>query len=325
VTWNASLPNPLPRADHGGGIDAARACWGGGRAEWIDLSTGINPHPYPIPPLSAADWAALPDDAAEAALREAARRFWSVPEGAAILAAPGTSALIARLPALAKAGTVRIPGPTYNEHARAFAAQGWVLADGPADALVLVNPNNPDGRTWQSEDAESRVVILDESFADLDPATSLIHLAARPGTIVLKGLGKFWGLAGLRLGFAIGDPVLIDRLAALMGPWPVSGPALSIGAAALADTAWAALTRARLSAEATRLDSLLMAAGATPVGGTALFRLVSVPDAAQWRATLARHRIWTRLFPYSPRWLRFGLPASDSDWARLATALGDVG
>ncbi len=313
--------SPTPAADHGGGIDAARARWGGAREDWIDLSTGINPQPYPLPAIDPSAWTALPDAEAQQAMHEAARRCWAVPDGAAIIAAPGTSALIARLPALAEAGTVRIPGPTYNEHARAFAGQGWKVSDLGTDALVLVNPNNPDGRTWRFADATAPLSVLDESFADLDPSISMIELAARPGVVVLKGLGKFWGLAGVRLGFAIGDPALIDRLARLLGPWPVSGPALAIGTAALADTAWASMTRARLALDAERLDRLLTGAGARNVGGTTLYRLVSVADAVAWQDHLAKHHIWTRRFPYSQTWLRLGLPATESAWARLSSAL----
>ncbi len=311
-------------ADHGGGIDAARARFGGARTDWIDLSTGINPIGYPLPVIPSDAWAALPDRAAEAALVAAARAFWGVPEGAAIMAAPGTSALIARIPALGAPGRVRIPGPTYNEHARAFAAQGWTVVDGAGDALVLVQPNNPDGRIWAAGDATGALMVIDESFADVAPAVSLVALAARPGVVVLKGLGKFWGLAGLRLGFAIGDPVLLARLTALLGPWPVSGPALLIGAAALSDAGWAAAARSRLAQDAARLDAILTAAGARIAGGTTLFRLAEVADAVRWQDVLARHRVWTRVFPYSAHWLRLGLPGTNAAWARLEAALRDV-
>ena len=310
--------------DHGGGIDAACARWGGPRAGWIDLSTGINPVAYPRPALPPEAWTTLPDAAATEALLTAARRFWSVPQDAAILAAPGTSALIARLPALARPARVRIPGPTYNEHARAFTAQGWALTDDAPDALVLVHPNNPDGRLWSETDVTAPLTILDESFADTCPAASLIGLAARPGVLVLKGIGKFWGLAGLRLGFAIGDPALIERLSTLLGPWPVSGPALQIGTTALSDPDWAAAARLRLTRDAARLDSLLASRGSSLVGGTSLFRLHAVPDATLWQDTLARHHIWTRRFPYSPTWLRFGLPGTPAAWERLEAALKDI-
>ena len=315
------------RPDHGGGLDAAVIRFGGERSDWIDLSTGINPQPYPMPMLSPGAWTALPDEGAEAALCQAARRCWMVPDGAAVLAAPGASALIARIPWLAPAGRVTIPGPTYNEHARAFALAGWqVEPSGPAIAKVVVNPNNPDGRQWSAAEAfdglaRGGVLVVDESFADTCPAASLIELAARPGVIVLKSFGKFWGLAGLRLGFAIGDPALITRLGEMLGPWPVSGPALSVGAQALSDAEWARTSRARLSAYANRLDRLMAAKGATPLGGTDLFRLYDTTAAADWQMRLASARIWTRVFPYSTGWLRLGLPGTPVSWARLEAAL----
>ena len=322
-----NLDAPQPQrgpVDHGGGLDDARGRFGGARADWIDLSTGINPVPFALPDLPAECWTALPDRGALADLLEAARRFWQVPDGAALVAAPGTSALIAQLPGIVPAGRVHIPGPTYNEHARACAAHGWNQTGDAAEALVLVNPNNPDGRVWQGTEAGAGFVVIDESFADVAPAVTLVRLATRPGTVVLKGLGKFWGLAGLRLGFAIGDPVLIRRLSVRLGPWAVSGPALAVGTAALRDHAWAAATRMRLARDAARLDALLTAAGAGIVGGTDLFRLVRLSNPGIWHRVLARRQIWTRIFPYSNDWLRFGLPGSEADWDRLAKALEDL-
>ncbi|MDK3072070.1 pyridoxal phosphate-dependent class II aminotransferase [Sedimentitalea sp. JM2-8] len=313
--------NTSSERDHGGGLDAAMARHGGTRAGWIDLSTGINPVPYPLPDLSGSDWTALPDRNAHAALVTAARRFWRVPDGAAILPAPGASALIARLPALLPPGRVGITPPTYNEHAAAFAASGWAIKDGgQADARVLVHPNNPDGRLWTPKDADADLTIIDESFCDVMPEASLIQLAGQPGRLVLKSFGKFWGLAGLRLGFAIARQDTIGRLADMLGPWPVSGPALRIGAAALSDTAWADRTRTRLRDDAARLDAMITAAGAAPAGGTDLFRLYRVDDAARWQDRLAQRHIWSRRFPYSSTLLRLGLPGPNG-WIRLRDAL----
>ena len=306
--------------DHGGGVDAAAGRFGGARADWIDLSTGINPVPYPVGAVPLDSWTALPDRAAYAALIAAARRFWDVPEAAAVLAAPGASALIARIPALAPAARVDIPQPTYNEHAAAFAAHGWQVGDRPGAARVIVHPNNPTGRWYGSDDLTAPLMVIDESFADIAPARSLVAHAVEPGRIVLKSFGKFWGLAGLRLGFAIGPADLIARLEALMGPWAVSGPALHIGAAALDDTDWAQAARARLGRDAARLDGLMTAAGARVAGGTTLFRLYEVEDAAAWQTRLARRHIWTRIFPYSRSYLRLGLPGP-GDWDRLEAAL----
>ncbi len=313
--------NKVPR-DHGGGLDRAIAAHGGKRSEWLDLSTGINPEPYPLPDLPPDCWQALPDTAAQEALVAAARSFWDVPEGAAILAAPGASALIARIPALMPAGAVRIDHPTYNEHAAAFERHGWRIGTGEGAARVVVNPNNPTGAFWDgADDATRALLVIDESFCDLAPERSLIRMAARPGVIVLKSFGKFWGLGGLRLGFAIGDRELTEALGESLGPWPVSGPALMIGNAALSDQAWADATRARLAADAARMDRLIGARGGKVIGGTDLFRLYEVGDAAAWQKRLARARIWSRIFPYSRRWLRLGLPPGEEGWRRLEAAL----
>jgi cobalamin biosynthetic protein CobC len=308
--------------DHGGNLDAAIARFGGSRSSWLDLSTGINPQAYPLPPISDAAWTALPDVAARDALIGAARRFWSVPDSAGVLPVAGASAAIAHIPLLAAKGRVAIPGPTYNEHAASFAAAGWQVVDGlPHEASVHVHPNNPDGRVWTADDCTGALRVIDESFCDIAPDVSLMDEASKAGTLILKSFGKFWGLAGVRLGFVIGDPVLLDRLAGMLGPWAVAGPALEIGTAALRDTTWAAETRTRLSQDSARLDALLLARGAKPVGGTPLFRLYDVDDATQWQDRLARHHIWSRIFPYNPRWLRLGLPPGDG-WPQLERALG---
>ena len=216
---------------------------------------------------------------------------------------------------------MRIPGPTYNEHAASFAESGWeVVEKGDTDAAVHVHPNNPNGRLWSKTQTTAPLSIIDESFCDITPDATLIAQATTPGTLILKSFGKFWGLAGLRLGFVVGDPALVAELRQMLGPWPVSGPALHIGAAALRDTDWADATRTRLATEADRLDTLMTGAGAQIVGGTPLFRLYEVDDAQAWQVRLAEHHIWTRVFPYNPRWLRLGLPAPDG-WARLEQAL----
>ncbi|HEU0223537.1 MAG TPA: aminotransferase class I/II-fold pyridoxal phosphate-dependent enzyme [Paracoccaceae bacterium] len=305
--------------DHGGGIDAAAARWGGRPEGWLDLSTGINPLPYPLPPLAPEAWTRLPDRAAVEALESAARRFWQVPESHGIVAAPGASALIQILPRLAPPGIADIPGPTYNEHEAAFRAAAWRIGTAGAIARVLVNPNNPDGRTWESSDLlpPPGLTIVDESFADASLGAALAH----GSQITLKSFGKFWGLAGLRLGFAIAPRPLAQALAELLGPWPVSGPALAIGSAALADLPWAECTRARLARDAARLDALVLARGARLAGGTPLFRLYEIPAAPAWFENLARAHILVRRFPWSETLLRFGLPGPEAAWTRLAAAL----
>ena len=321
--------------DHGGDLDQARAAFGGG--DWIDLSTGINRLPYPLPDLPARAWTALPTAAETAALEAAAAAAY----GAAgpVVALAGAQAAIQLVPRLDPPGRAAVLAPSYNEHAAALAAQGWAVtpAAGPedmagADLAVIVNPNNPDGRRWPPEALAAlagRVgrLIVDESFADVDPALSLVpHLhALGERALVLRSFGKFYGLAGLRLGFALAGPAAAARLRALAGPWAVGGPAIAVGAAALTDRDWQAATAVRLHEDAARLAAMLAAAGWPAVGATALFVTVETGDARAAQARLARARIWTRAFPYSAGWLRLGLPGDAAEWARLAAALTGEG
>ncbi|WP_338549207.1 threonine-phosphate decarboxylase [Roseovarius phycicola] len=329
-----------PARDHGGGLDAAIERYGGTRLDWVDLSTGINPVPYPVGDIGPEAWTALPDQAAMNRLLKAARSFWNVPDDAEIVAANGASAIIAKVPYLANhVGGAYIPGPTYNEHAAAVEACGhsWVTDD-PDDAYlhVYVHPNNPTGRMWDANRMGGRpLTVIDESFCDMTPGESHIGLTEGPGILVLKSFGKFWGLAGLRLGFAIGAPETlfpVDRyklplqtekkmpIASLvdhLGPWAVSGPAMEIGAKALSDHDWVEKTRARLAKDAKRLDALV---DWPLVGGTDLFRTYEVPDAIEMQDRLAKGRVWSRIFPYSKTWLRLGLPAPHQ-WDQLEAAL----
>lgn len=307
--------------DHGGALDAARARWGGARSDWIDLSTGINPVPYPLPRLPLSDWTALPDAGATTALEQAARAFWNVPDNADILAAPGASCLIAALPRCLPGKTVQIRPDTYNEHAAAFRAAGWAVTADASETCVLVHPNNPTGAFCAPPD--SPMAVIDESFCDTDPACSMVS-GAGPNRVILKSFGKFWGLAGLRLGFAIGAPALIAKLSGQIGPWPVSGPALTIATDALRNLDWATETRLRLTNDAIRLDTLMARTGAKATGTCPLFRLYTLPDAATLHRHFAEHQILTRIFPYNPKWLRLGLPHPDQ-WERVEQACGTVG
>ena len=317
---------------HGGDIGAARATYPDAPSPWLDLSTGINPVPYPIPSIAPSAWTALPDAAATRALEAAAARAYGAkPEQ--VTGAPGTEALINGLPRLHPARRVGILGFTYADHARAWCATKARVETvervedlAGFDVAVVVNPNNPDGRLVAAADLAALaervgLLVIDEAFADaVSPAWSLARAVPR-NAVVLRSFGKFYGLAGLRLGFAIAGPAWTARLRDALGPWAVSGPALAIGTRALADDVWAEATRARLDRDAARLDALLTTRGAVILGGTSLFRLAEVPDAARLFDALARRGILTRPFSERSTWLRFGLPAEESEWSRLAEAL----
>src|SRR3974390_1260433 len=258
---------------HGGDLGEAIAQFGGAPDSWLDLSTGINPWPYPVPELPARSWQRLPERAAERSLIEAARAAYHVPAGVDIAIAAGTQALIQMLPYVMTGGAVAVAGPTYAEHAAAFARAGRKglpvgLNDLPPGVThaVIVNPNNPDGRitsldviTWAARELGrfGGALIVDEAFADVAPECSAIELCREYPIVVLRSFGKFFGLAGLRLGFAIARSDLAAEIADVLGPWPVSGPALAIGRTALCDQSWIAATRARLASQADKHDAVL--------------------------------------------------------------------
>lgn len=318
---------------HGGDLATARALFPDAPEPWIDLSTGINPIPYPLPALPLSLWTRLPGADDEAALIAAARGAYRVPAHAGIVAAPGTQILIESLPRLAPAGPVAILGPTYAEHGHAWRKAGYAVtetmaAPDEAATIVVVNPNNPDGRVLPRAELASRaahcaarggLLVVDEAFADFTPETSIVpDLPAN--TIALRSFGKTYGLAGLRLGFAIGAPEPMAKLKTALGPWSVAGPALHVGAQALSDVDWLAETGRERARDAERLDALLMPHGRI-LGGTTLFRLLETASAPRLFARLGRHGIYVRRFQNAPDRLRFGLPGDEASWARLRQAL----
>lgn len=309
---------------HGGRLAAARAAFPGAPQPWIDLSTGINPRPYPAPRAPSTERARLPDPEALRALEmAAARAFGARPERVA--AVPGSEAAIRLLPELLAVRRVAVAPLAYGGHAGSWRDAGALVTVSPedAEAWVVLNPNNPDGRITPPDmlmsSADRRWTIVDEAFVETAPELSL---AARAGDrlVVLRSFGKFYGLPGLRLGFMIADESLIARLKIRLGDWPVSADAITAGLAAYGDATWADRTRARLARDAARLDRLLQQAGLSVVGGASLFRLARSREARAIFLRLAQAGILCRPFD-DPQLLRFGIPARPADWDRLDAAL----
>ncbi len=339
MTAHSAIGAP-PVVAHGGRLDAARRLHPNAPQPWIDLSTGVNPRAYPLPPLADEAFTRLPDDDAFAALDSAARRAYGAPAGADVVPGGGAQAFIQMLPRVFPAERVAILGFTYAEHAACWAAAGaqvdtveslHALTD--ADVAVIVAPNNPDGRVVGPQDILSaatqmsqrgRLLIVDESFVDFTPEASVARFAHHDGLIVLRSFGKAYGLPGLRLGFALCSRARGAKLRAALGPWAVSGPALAIGAHALANDVWRANAARACAGDAARLDALLAQAGFLIMGGTTLFRLAAHPQSSRCFAHLAARGILTRTFAEKSDWLRFGLPPNEPAWARLAAALESV-
>ncbi|MBX4953464.1 pyridoxal phosphate-dependent class II aminotransferase [Rhizobium binae] len=344
--------------DHGGGVTAAAAAFGGRPKNWLDLSTGINPCPVALPEIPTRAWHRLPDSYLVDAARRAARDYYDSGE---ILPLPvaGTQSVIQLLPRLLRQRSqfamtddkvavtddkvavtddkVAVVSPTYGEYARAFASAGFAVdavddiaaIGGQHRLAVVVNPNNPDGRVWPAEalaalhdrmKSANGLLVVDEAFGDTDPALSLAARAQElPNLIIFRSFGKFFGLAGLRLGFAIAPEDILARFEDWLGPWAVSGPALSLAASLLRSDV--AAIRRCLDDRSAALQAALSAAGLRIKGGTALFTLVADIRASDIYTHLCRHHILVRKFDYAPDWLRFGLtpdPAADN---RLSAAL----
>jgi cobalamin biosynthetic protein CobC len=320
---------------HGGGLAAAAAQYGGRIENWLDLSTGINPCPPDLPEIPMRAWHRLPDKEREMAAREAARFFYDSGDRLP-LPVPGTQSVIQLLPRLVHpGGRVAVLTPTYGEYARAFMAAGLAVDPigdlseiGPEHRLVVVvNPNNPDGRLFgraelvalaDELDRRGSLLVVDEAFGDMDPNHSL---AAEPNSnlIILRSFGKFFGLAGLRLGFVIADDSITGRFADWLGPWAVSGPALVLAEQLMAsDTS---VIRDRIHERSQALGRVLSEGGLKVRGGTELFRLVEEPFANALHAHLCSQHILTRKFDYRHDWLRFGLASDEAGDARLLAAL----
>lgn len=318
--------------EHGGNLrDAARLY---GRDDWVDLSTGINPHAYPVPALPPDAWHRLPEP--DPALLAAACAYYGAP---VVLPVAGTQAAIQALPRLRAPSRVTVSSPSYAEHAHAWNKHGHTLhlaaydelafAVDDSDVVVVVNPNNPTGATVRPEhllDWAARLgarggwLVVDEAFGDTDPELSVAAHAGRPGLVVLRSVGKFFGLAGLRLGFVGADAATLAALADLLGPWAVSGPAQTVALQALRDTDWQRSTFDRLQASGLRMRGLLETRG-IQASGTPLFHWWPEARPEPFHAHMARHGIWCRLFREAGRGIRIGLPPDEAAWQRLENAL----
>lgn len=332
------IGTPLDKVIHGGNLHEAAQRYGIPYAQWLDLSTGINPHGYPVPPVPADAWRRLPDEGDGFAA--CAAHYYGAPDAAHVLPVAGSQAAIRALPSLLPRARVGVAPLTYSEYAPAFERAGHQVV--PLDAswdtlpeslihVVVVNPNNPTAEhlstgkllQWHAQlRARGGTLLVDEAFADTMPSASLAANTHRDGLIVLRSPGKFFGLAGVRAGFVLGAPALLYALRHRLGAWTVSGPARHAVKAAFEDPLWQQQMRTRLDAESARLVSLLHAQGFA-TRSTPLFAWTDDARAAALHEALAQRGVWTRLFTASGS-VRFGLPASEAEWTRFEESLREA-
>lgn len=315
---------------HGGKLRVAAARYNIPLEQWLDLSTGINPNGWPVPAIPAEVWSRLPEE--HDGLEQAAHDYYGAAD---LLPVAGSQAAIQALPQLRASSRVAVLNPAYAEHAHAWQRAGHSViavtvdkissAIAESDVVVLINPNNPTGARFHREQllhwheqlaARGGWLVVDEAFMDCTPNQSLCHYASAAGLIVLRSLGKFFGLAGARIGFVCAEPPLLTQLHALLGPWSINAPARYIATLALQDHHWQTAIRKQLHMDAARLHALLAQHDLMPSGSCALFQWICTPLAEALHDQLSRQGILTRLFT-EPASIRFGLPKDETAWQRL--------
>ncbi len=324
--------------EHGGNLFKASQKYNIKQQDWLDLSTGINPNGWPVPAsLPAKIWSHLPIE--NDGLLEAAQIYYDCGD---LLAVAGSQAAIQALPRLRRHSRVGILAPAYAEYSHAWRQAGHTVIEldsstidsalAELDVLVIINPNNPTAQffspsqllAWHSQlSKRDGWLIVDEAFMDTTPEYSLIDKQPQQGLIILRSIGKFFGLAGLRVGFVFATPNLLAELAELLGPWPVAQASRYLTQLALSDTKWQEQQRQVLLQSSQRLNTLLTSCNLPPEGNCVLFQWVCTNKAEKWHEQLAHHGIFTRLFT-APLSLRFGLPSNEKEWQRLAQALENI-
>lgn len=322
--------------EHGGRLRGAVLKYGIDEADWLDLSSGISPWSWPVPAIPEAAWARLPET--EDGLEAAARRYYGAMD---VLPVAGSQAAIQTLPRLRQTGKVGVLSPCYAEHAEAWRSNGFLVREvleheverfiDLIDVLVVVNPNNPTGLSlpperlleWHARLAQrGGWLVVDEAFMDNTPELSLAAYTQRSGLIVLRSFGKFFGLAGVRLGFVLAESRFLKVMARQIGPWSVSGPTRILGQACLNDVAGHQHQRLRTEQAGQRLVEVLDRHGFAPMGGCALFQWLITPLAEDVYEFCAQRGVLLRLFTHNSS-LRFGLPRDEADWQRLEQVLSE--
>lgn len=329
---------------HGGRLAQAINQYAIPRTQWLDLSSGVSPWHYPVADIDSSYWNRLPEE--EDGLEQTARQYYGCNS---LLAVAGSQAAIQQLPFIYKAqqqqqqkqqeqrGIAGLPLVGYKEHQKAWQKAGFRIehyhntptAEQLArwQILVVINPNNPTAKLFSQQQLlnfkaqlDGGLLVVDEAFADIDESQSVTHLCPMVNVVVLRSIGKFFGLAGVRVGFVLAQSQWLEALAIELGPWTIAGPSRQLCQQALMDKTWQQQQRLRLLASSQRLQQVLQPYSSTAVAGTGLFQTLTLTQAATWHHLLCQQGIFTRLTDERDA-LRFGLPANEQQWQRLTQAL----
>jgi len=328
---------PGKMLDHGGKLFNASQKFSIPVNEWLDLSTGINSESWPIGKIPASLFCRLPEE--DDSLLPAAQSYYGVTN---CLPIAGSQTAIQHLPHMRPSCNVAVISPGYEEHAFCWHYAGHkvylisseeiesILSN--IDVLVIINPNNPTTERFSENQLchwydqlhkKKGWLIVDEAFMDITPDASVLKLSSNPGFIVLRSLGKFFGLAGIRVGFIFSDPAFLTKFSKGIGPWSISNPSRYIAIQALQDRAWQSKARNKLNKNAWKLFQLLNQANLSPHGRSDYFHWVVNKNSEEIFTHLAHQGILVRLFK-EPLSLRFGLPSNKLEFERLENSLKHI-
>jgi cobalamin biosynthetic protein CobC len=337
------MSNKVTTLTHGGQLNQMAELYQIPPEQWLDLSTGISPISYPIPEIPLTIWQQLPQPSKN--LLDAAQRYYGTKN---ITATSGSQAIIARLPDLFKNNVqenitnidVWLPEIGYKEHEKSWCDAGFNIkqyAQLPsADELtqhaivVVINPNNPTGKLHQQQtltallkkiEALSGWLVVDEAFMDvIKPSQSIINLTENKHLFVLRSVGKFFGLAGIRIGFLSANQYWLVRLQQMSSPWEVNGPAQFITEQALSNKSWQLAHQDDLVRLSKQLEELLAETfltsankgdeGVVSISGCGLFKTLIHPQATELFQLFCRQGLYVRLCDEKNA-LRFGVPKQE--------------
>lgn len=305
---------------HGGQLIKASQKYGIPLEDWLDLSTGINPVSYPVKNIPASVLNQLPEN--DDRLIHAAKAYYKTQN---VLTVSGSQWAIEQLPFLFPISRVGVINPSYYEHALQWQKAGHQIIEiiegevdnclSDIDILIIINPNNPTGKffskkqllSWHdSLQKKGGTLIIDEAFMDITPNKSLVSDNMLESLIILRSIGKFFGLAGIRIGFVIAEPKFLLRLKKCQGLWAISNTSAWIAEQALRDLVWQKKMRLQLPVMRKKTVKWLESIGLRVSCATDLFIYVQTEEAEKIYLSLAKLGVLVRYFEEDNS-LRFGL------------------